>query len=113
MRARAWVVVVFAPLGISSCSDANKHAYSRAAAATSLQVVAVGINRVLTNDCWARCSPGYLCNQESGLCERGECVPECEYGSHCTHDVTGEYRCVRDADPTVTSLSAQPTPLTR
>ena len=101
MRTRAWVVVVLAPLAGFNCSDANQQTYAQAAAATSLQVVAVGIHRAVTNDCWARCSPGYLCNHETGLCERGECVPECEYGAHCARDVMGAYRCVRDSDPTV------------
>ena len=101
MSTRAWVFFVLAPLGAAGCGDANKHTYAQAAVATSLQLVAVGVHRAVTNDCWARCSPGYLCNQESGLCELGECVPACEYGSHCARDVVGDYHCVRDSDPTV------------
>jgi hypothetical protein len=59
---------------IVSCSDANKNAYAQAAVGTGILLGAVGMHRVLTNDRWARCSPGHLCTQESGLCEAGDCA---------------------------------------
>ena len=83
-------------LALGACSEANQQNYVKAAAATGVAVAAVGVNRAITNDCWARCSTGYLCNEESGLCEPGECLPGCEVGSHCVRDVRGMTYCVRD-----------------
>jgi hypothetical protein len=97
-------MLVSLALGMS-CSDANKNTYAQAAAGTGIMLGAVGLHRALTNDCWARCSPGYLCNQESGLCEPGDCAPACEFGAHCARDTNGAYRCFRDADPTVTAAA--------
>ena len=91
------------------CDKQNKNEYAQAAALTGLQVAAVGVYRAVTHECWARCSPGYLCNQESGLCERGECVPACESGLHCTRDVRGDFYCARDFDGAVT-VSTYTTP---
>jgi hypothetical protein len=99
----ASILVAFA-LNVS-CSDANQNTYAQAALATGILFGAVGIHRAITNDCWARCSPGYLCNHESGLCEPGECVPACEFGAHCARDVNGAYRCLRDSDPAVTAAA--------
>jgi hypothetical protein len=95
---RRWLFVPYFVVGATSCSDANKQTYAQAAVASVAAVGAVGIYRAITNDCWARCSPGYLCNEESGLCERGECLPACEFGTHCVRDVSGEYRCKSDLD---------------
>jgi hypothetical protein len=80
----------------AACSDANKQTYAQAALGTLGAITAVGINRAITDDCWARCQPGYVCNEESGLCERGECVPGCEYGSHCVRDARGDFHCESD-----------------
>lgn len=49
-----------------------------------MTVAAVGINRALTRECWAACSPGYVCDQESGLCRAGECTPACVEPNQCT-----------------------------
>lgn len=112
MTART-VSCLVALLGLAACSDSNQNTYAQAISGTALMVTAVGIHRAITDDCWARCSPGYLCNEESGLCERGECVPACEFGAHCVHTLRGEYLCIPDADPTVTSEATTTLPATR
>jgi hypothetical protein len=91
-----WLFVPHFLLGAAGCSDANKHTYGQAAVATVAAVGVVGLHRALTRDCWARCRPGYLCNEESGLCELGECLPGCEFGTHCVRDALGHYRCTSD-----------------
>jgi len=107
------LVALLGLLGVPACSDNNNNTYAQAISGTALMVTAVGLHRAITDDCWARCSPGYLCNEKSGLCERGECVPACEFGAHCVHDVHGEYHCVTDFDPTVTSEATTTLPATR
>lgn len=102
-------LALVALVALAACSEANKQTYAQAAVGTVGAVAAVGVYRALTHDCWARCGPGYLCNQESGLCELGECLPGCEYGWHCMRDVRG-YRCVSDSanQPVVSSVSSPP-----
>jgi hypothetical protein len=94
----------------SSCSNANQHTVAQAGIATVIAVTTVGIHRALTHDCWARCRPGYLCNHESGLCELGECLPSCPYGTHCTRDVGGTYRCASDLGNQSIQSSFRPVP---
>jgi hypothetical protein len=79
------------------CGSSNHDKYVQAAVGAGLAVAVTGVHRAVTKDCWARCSPGYLCNQESGLCERGECLPACEVGMHCTLDGAKVPYCARDA----------------
>jgi hypothetical protein len=103
-------VAIFA---FAACSDTNKDNYTYALEGTAVMLTAVGIHRAITDDCWAHCSPGYLCNEESGLCEKGECVPACELGQHCVHERGGHFRCIPDADPSVSAATAATPPATR
>jgi hypothetical protein len=96
MRASRWLFVPGFLALAGSCSNQNQHTYAQAGVAAVVAVTTVGIHRALTSDCWARCRPGYLCNRESGLCELGECLPGCPYGTHCVRDVGGKYRCASD-----------------
>jgi hypothetical protein len=108
--ARRALLGVFVLVTVAGCNDGNTQAYKEAAVAAGLTVAAVGVYRAVTRDCWARCSPGYLCNEETGLCELGECLPGCEYGTHCARDVRGDYRCVSDAGnhPVRSSVNSAP-----
>lgn len=98
------------------CSEANRDAYAQAAVGTGAAVTMVGVNRAVTHDCWARCSPGYLCNEKTGLCDPGECLPGCSVGMHCARDVRGVALCVRDpvgapsASPSVEPPGTPPPP---
>jgi hypothetical protein len=102
MRALCWVLVLVAPLGVLSCGRTNEVNYAHAAVGTGMAIGLVGVHRAITKDCWARCSPGYLCNEENGLCEFGECLPGCEFGFHCVRDIKGGTYCVRDGDGAAT-----------
>jgi len=89
--------VLFALPVALGCGSANQDKYVQAAVGTGVAVATTGMYRAATKDCWAHCSPGYLCNQESGLCELGECLPACEVGMHCARDVGDVAYCTRDA----------------
>ena len=77
--------LVFAALG--GCSGTSEG--GRAAIGAGVAIAATGIHRAATGDCWGRCSPGYVCNSESGFCEPGECNPTCPDGYSCTVTPTG------------------------
>lgn len=94
-------------LGATVLSCAGSDA-ERAALGTGIMVGAVAVHRAATGDCWAHCSLGYLCNHESGLCEKGECRPACDAGYHCAVTSVGQ-SCVPDA-LAVSSFQPLPSP---
>jgi hypothetical protein len=96
MRRLRSALLVWLPLALTSCAGGNQDKYAEAAIGTGIVLAATGVNRAVTKDCWARCSPGYLCNQQSGLCELGECYPGCEAGDHCVRDVREVSYCAPD-----------------
>jgi hypothetical protein len=112
MRVSCWVFVLVAPLAVVSCGPTNQQNYTHAAIATPAAIGMVGVHRAITKDCWARCSPGYLCNEEKGLCEPGECLPGCEVGFHCVRDIKLGTYCARDTDgaPTQSTIKVSPGP---
>lgn len=108
--ARVLRLLVLLALG---CGSANQDKYKDAAIGTGIAIAATGVHRAVTKDCWGRCSPGYLCNEESGFCELGECMPACEVGSHCVRDARDLPYCARDpglAPPHPANTSAAPPP---
>jgi hypothetical protein len=88
----SWLAL-FATSGCGGSSDA-----AGAAAAVSIAVAESAVNRAVTKDCWARCSTGWICNQESGLCEKGECTPSCAPGYACTRSRGGN-TCAAEGAP--------------
>jgi hypothetical protein len=96
MRGPGLIVALVVPLGLWSCSRANQTNYAHAAIGTGAAIGWVGVHRAITKDCWGRCRLGYLCNEENGLCELGECLPGCEVGTHCVRDLRGRTYCVND-----------------
>lgn len=82
----------------TGCGDPSTTA--GAVTAASIAVAGSAVNRAATKDCWARCSQGWVCNQESGLCEKGECIPGCAPGYACTRSRAGN-TCVADGAPLV------------
>jgi hypothetical protein len=99
---RQWILFVLGGLPLA-CGGND---YATAAGATAVAVAATGVHRALTGDCWGRCSPGYACNHESGLCVPGECDPICPAGSSCTVTPTGN-DCRPDAVPLYNPASQQ------
>jgi hypothetical protein len=92
------VCAFVALLGIASCSGTEQGTHAQEAAGAALKVGSLSADRAASSYCWVHCGSGFLCNEESGECERGECLPSCEYGSHCILDVRGERYCVSDSD---------------
>ena len=68
-------------------------ASTQAAVATAVTVAATAVNRKITNECWAACTPGYVCEHESGLCVKGECQPHCRDEQLCSK-VSGQLMCI-------------------
>jgi hypothetical protein len=111
-----------------SCGGNNQSNYVKAAVGTGALLAATGVNRAVTKSCWGNCSRGYACNEKTGLCELGECLPGCAVGTHCVRDARDITYCARDstppaspkatpatspspASPSATSPSAPPPPL--
>lgn len=91
VRQVAWCGVwAMVAASAGACGGSNE---SKAVAATAVMVAATGVNRALTKECWAACTPGYVCNHESGLCEPGECQPSCQETQVCAR-VEGQFVCI-------------------
>jgi hypothetical protein len=68
-------------------------------------VLATGLYRGVTGDCWAACSAGYVCDRARGVCVAGECLSTgCAPGSRCAIESDGHFECV--ADLTVIPLNS-------
>jgi hypothetical protein len=63
--------------------------YPAAAVMAGTGVVATGINRSVTGDCWGNCLGKTMCERDSGLCIPRPCGDECRYDEVCVND-----RCV-------------------
>jgi hypothetical protein len=52
--------------------------------------------RAITGGCVAQCTPGHVCDRQSGLCVPSECSPSCPAGQQCQRDSDGRMICVDD-----------------
>ena len=87
-----WGVGVFvASLASAACGHGN---YGAAGVGLGAAVTGAGVNRAITGDCWAVCSPGYGCDKQRGTCVRAECVPGCTTDEHCVVEADGRTRCI-------------------
>lgn len=68
--------------------------YQAAAVGLGAAVGLTAVNRAVTGDCWAICSPGYACDRQRGTCVRAECIPECAPGEHCVIEQDARFRCM-------------------
>ncbi len=93
---------------VSACGCSTHEAVA-ATATVSGAVAFAALNRAATGDCWGRCSNGYVCNHESGLCEPGECNPSCTAGYQCSVVPAG-YACTPEGGATW-SPSSSNTPI--
>ena len=78
--------------------------YGTAAAGLGAVAAGTGAYRVLTNGCVAACTPGNVCDRESGFCVPSDCSPTCPAGQHCVRDFDDRLRC--DDDGLTSSLMA-------
>jgi len=69
-----------ATLVLPACGASNE---VKAVTGAAVLIAATGVNRELTGECWAACTPGYVCDHESGMCVEGECRPACPETQAC------------------------------
>ena len=94
-----------------SCGGAGDYGdsdYGDAAAGLAVGVAGTALHRASTGSCWGRCSPGFACDRESGLCERGDCDPACPGGMSCTLTPMGT-ECRGDPGLTVDPFDVEST----
>jgi len=76
-----WLTLGFAvTLVLPACGASNE---VKAVTGAAVMIAATGVNRKLTGECWAACTPGYVCDHESGMCVVGECRPSCPETQAC------------------------------
>jgi len=75
------------------CGGKNASAYQGAAGTAGLGVVAAGVNRHITGDCWANCPPGTRCDRDRGTCVELPCRGSCPDGKRCQR-VGSMYECM-------------------
>jgi hypothetical protein len=80
-------------LGCFSCGGNNAKNYQAAGATAGFGVLAAGVNRGITGDCWANCPPGTRCDRARGVCEDLPCRGECPVGKRCER-FGDRYECV-------------------
>jgi hypothetical protein len=76
-----------------ACGGGNARTYQGAAATAGIGVLAAGVNRKITGDCWASCPPGTRCDRERGVCVELPCRGSCPEGKRCQR-VGSMYECV-------------------
>jgi hypothetical protein len=86
---------------LASCGHSNTNNYGAAGVWLGAAVLATGIYRAVTGNCWANCAKGWYCDRPSGICKRGECDPGCREGDSCVMEANGDLRCVATADTLV------------
>jgi hypothetical protein len=93
--ARRWLLLLLVVPPLSGCQKEQVAAVAVTAAAA---VAAAAINRAATDDCWASCSHGYVCDHDSG-----RCVPDDELQNASGPAATDRYDdgCIEEADGTV------------
>lgn len=110
MRPVLWLAVALS----AGCSAAGANAVVN----TAIGAAAAGVRRS-NGECYVPCTPGNVCNPQSGLCEPVPCRGECHLGEVCEQTPTGD-RCVpeasaaplqlRQSSTTVTPEPTAPTP---
>ena len=78
------------------CSPRNTRNYQAGGAALGVAAVhAVGY-RAITGNCYAICTPGNVCDRQTGFCVPSECSPACADGQRCQRDLDGRLYCEDD-----------------
>ncbi len=90
---------------VPGCSVGGVPKYAGAGIAVGSMVGATAVNRVITGECWARCSKGWHCNHKSGVCERETNPP----GVHPIRRPPATLDAGTSTDAAPTSTDAAPT----
>ena len=92
IRLRAFLWVPATVLSLSGCGAGAGAAATHAVVNTAIAAAASGVRRS-QGDCYTPCDNGYVCNRESGLCERLDCPEGCGTDEVCVGRL-GSARCV-------------------
>jgi hypothetical protein len=80
-------------LALALACGSNAREYQGAAATAGIGVLAAGVNRKITGDCWATCPPGTRCDRDAGVCLELPCRGDCPQGKLCQR-IGSIYECV-------------------
>jgi hypothetical protein len=86
-------MAVAASLG---CGPRNTHNYQAAAVGAGAVALHSVAYRAVTGNCYAMCTPGHLCDRQTGMCVPSECSPACPDGQRCTRDLDNRLYCEDD-----------------
>ncbi|MDP3236027.1 MAG: hypothetical protein Q8S33_33460 [Myxococcales bacterium] len=75
---------------------------------TAIAATAAGVRRS-NGECYTPCTPGNVCNPQSGMCDPIPCRGECRSGEQCEQSPLGE-RCVPAAVTTALEVRRDPGP---
>ncbi len=92
---------------LSGCSAAG----ANAVVGTAIAATAAGVRRS-NGECYSPCTPGNVCNPQTGMCDPIPCRGECRAGEQCEQNALGD-RCVPSAISTALEVrtEASPSPL--
>ena len=75
---------------------------------TAIAATAAGVRRS-NGECYTPCTPGNVCNPQSGMCDPIPCRGECRSGEQCEQNALGE-RCVPAAVSTALEVRRDTSP---
>jgi hypothetical protein len=93
------LAVVFA---LTGCRSHTPNSAGGAAIMTGIALASSGVSRAM-GGCYAQCTAGTVCNQETGLCDPLPCNGSCEENercdpltNECVHDPAGDITVGRE-----------------
>jgi len=95
----AWVLILvalLASLSITCSSSRNTRNYQAAGVGLAAVAVHSVAYRAVTGNCYAMCTPGNVCDRQTGFCVPSECSPSCPDGTRCLRDLDGRLYCEDD-----------------
>jgi len=83
--------------GATTCSS-SRNTRNYQAAGVGLAAVAVHsvAYRAVTGNCYAMCTPGNVCDRQTGFCVPSECSPSCPDGQRCVRGLDDRLHCEDD-----------------
>lgn len=101
-------LLAWAALCVALACGGRSSNYAAAGVGLGSLVTLSAVNRAVTGDCWAVCSPGFACDRPRGTCVRAECIPECAVGEHCVIEQDDRFRCMDDLGTARLGARARP-----
>lgn len=96
------VILIFGLLPGCSAAGAN------AVIGTAVAATAAGVRRA-NGECYTPCTPGNVCNPQSGMCDPIPCRGECRPGEQCEQNALGD-TCVPATVSTALEVRTDTTP---